>query len=248
MPAQRIARSSFSDQGRAYFELPLMEREREFSKLLQSVRQRKPALVCGSPGFGKTRLLLELRRELAAEGESVLYLPFKQPLHAFLASVAAELSLKCRSDSSVALRGVLWNTLGNEPKIILLDDISEPSLPYYRFFERILYVPGMALIGSAVQPHAAGALHRIFWNQQATFSLRPLTKQASTALAEKAIRLFTPDLAGLSTFQEQVIRVARGNPGRIVEMCKRAADPAYRNGDRIRFAALSIDSFTRLVP
>jgi hypothetical protein len=230
------------------FDLPLLEREREFSKLLQSARQKKPALVCGSPGFGKTRLFLELRRELVAEGESLLYMRFKQPLHEFLASLAAELSLKCQSDSSVTLRGVLWKALENEPKIILLDDIAEPSLPYYRFFKRILYVRGMALIGSSVHPYATGALHRVFWNQQTIFSLRPLTREASSTLAEKAIRMFAPDLTGASNFQEQVIHAARGNPGRIVEMCRRVGDPAYRDGDRIRFAALNIDSFTYLVP
>lgn len=230
----------------AFFELPLMEREREFSKLLQAALQRKPALLCGSPGFGKTRLLLELRRDLLSRGEPVLYVPFRQVLHTFLAGMVAELSLKRHSDSSVTLRGVLWKKLESEPTVILLDDIAKPTLPYYRFFERILYVPGMALIGSAVQPHTVGALHRIYWDQQTTFSLHPLGKQAAAALAEKAIRLFTPDLAG-SSLQEQIVEVAGGNPGRIVEMCRRAADPAYRDGDRIRFAALSIDSFARLV-
>ncbi|MGH9620860.1 MAG: hypothetical protein ACRD45_14305 [Bryobacteraceae bacterium] len=226
--------------------MPLLERERELSKLMQSARYGKPALVCGPPGIGKTQLLLELRRSLIAEGMPVIYVPFVQPLHAFLASVAARLSLRGRSDSSVALRGMLWTSLEANPKMILLDGIAEPSLPFYRFFERLLYVPGMALIGSAAQPYATGALHRIFWNQQTILSLRPLSREASAALAGKAIGTFAPDLAD-SAFQEQVIQVARGNPGRIVEMCRRAADPAYRDGDRIRFAALSIDSFTRLV-
>jgi hypothetical protein len=231
----------------AFFELPLLEREREFSKLLQWTKQKKSVLLCGWRGLGKTRLLWELRRELTADGEEVLYVPVIQPLHAFLAKLAVELALKCNSKSSIALRGVLWDALESSPKVILLDDIEEPSLAYYRFFERILYVPGMVLIGSVVQPHATGALHRIFWNPQTTVSLRPLSRQAAAILVEKAIHLFTPDLAHDSAFQEQVIQAARGNPGRIVEMCRRAADPAYRDGDRIRFAALSMDSFAHLV-
>jgi hypothetical protein len=235
------------DREKALSGLPLLERDRELPKLLQYGLQQKHALVCGSPGLGKTRLLLELQRKLITEGTKVLYVPFVQPLHAFLAGLSTRLSVRSATDSSVALRGVLWRTLEENPHTILLDDISEPSVPFYRFFQRLLYVPGITLIGSALYPHAVGALHRVFWNQQAILSLRPLSKQASIELANDAINLFASDLPDAPAFRAQVVEAARGNPGRIVEMCRRAADPAYRNGDRVRFAALSIDSLTRLL-
>lgn len=66
-------------------------------------------------------------------------------------------------------------------------------------------------------------------------------------LTQQAIELFAPDLSGDGGFQEGVVHVARGNPGRIVEMCRRAASATYRDGKRVRFAALSIDSLTRFL-
>jgi hypothetical protein len=234
-------------QRKAAAVLPLMERDRELERLVQSTLHGKPALVCGSPGLGKTRLLLELEHELMRRGEKVLYLPFVRPLHMFLVRTAARLSLRPTADSSVALRGQLWKAFRSDPRIILLDGISEATLPFYRFFEKILYADGMALIGSAIHPQALGSLHRVFWNQDALITLRPLTKPASADLAVKASQLFTLDLPDISLFQEQVVHAARGNPGRIIDMCSRAADPAYRDGDRLRFTALSIDSFANLV-
>jgi hypothetical protein len=50
-------------------------------------------------------------------------------------------------------------------------------------------------------------------------------------------------------FAERVAHAARGNPGRVIEMCIRAADPAYRGEDNhIRYGALLMDSLTRLLP
>src|ERR1700728_3473745 len=38
-----------------------------------------------------------------------------------------------------------------------------------------------------------------------------------------------PDLSGDQVFQERIIHAARGNPGRIVEMCRRAGTATYRD-------------------
>jgi hypothetical protein len=230
------------------FGLQLIERDRELSKLLQCASAGTPALLTGSPGLGRTRLLRELGARLTAKHIDSVYVPFVLPLHAFLVSMAARLSLRSVNDSSMALRGLLWKALEDHPRILLLDDIAEATLPFCRFFERVLYVPGITLIGTAVHAYGTGALQRIFWNHQSVVSLRPLTKQGAIVLTQRAIKLLAPDLSENEVFQERIVHAARGNPGRIVEMCRRAGSAAYRDGDRVRFAALSIDSLTRFVP
>jgi AAA domain (dynein-related subfamily) len=229
-------------------DLPLIERDRELSKLLQGASARTPTLLTGSPGLGRTRLLGELAERLTAENIEPLYVPFVQPLHEFLVSMATRLALRTASDSSVALRGLLWKELNDHPRILLLDDIEEASLQFYRFFERLLYFPDITVIATGAHEYGLGALQRIFWNHQSVVSLRPLTKQGALTLTQQATRLYAADLAEDKSFQEKVVQVARGNPGRIVEMCRRAGSTAYRDGDRLRFAALSIDSLTRFVP
>lgn len=54
-------------------DLPLIERDRELSKLLQCASARIPALLTGSPGLGRTRLLRELAERLTAESIDSLY-------------------------------------------------------------------------------------------------------------------------------------------------------------------------------
>ena len=236
------------DRSKLMSDLPLIERDRELLKLLQCASARTPVLLIGSPGLGRTRLLRELGERLTAEGIDSLYIPFVQPLHAFLVSMAARLALPTVNNSSVALRGLLWKALEDHPRVLLLDDIAKATLQVYRFFERVLYIPGMTLIATGAHVYGIGALQRIFWNHQSVVSLPPLTKQGALILTQQATKLYAADLAEDEGFQERVVQVARGNPGRIVEMCRRAANPTYRDGGRVRFAALSIDSLTRLVP
>ncbi len=115
------------DLPKAVPDFPLIERDRELSKLLLCASARIAALVTGSHGLGRTRLLRELRARLTAENIGSLYVPFVQPRHTFLVSMATRLSLRAVNDSSVALRGLLWKALEDDPHILLLDDIAEPS-------------------------------------------------------------------------------------------------------------------------
>lgn len=228
----------------AGLEMPLIQRDQEITRLMQCVREGKHALLCGPPGIGKTRLLLEIRSKLEAQGATPLFLRFTQPLHRFLLAMAANLSLESNRTSSIALRGLLWKQLEAKPRVILLDHIAEAGMPFYRFFERVLFNRGTTLIGALYHPYSTGSLYRVFWNQQTIFTLRPLNKQGASALTEEAVKAFVPELSGMPSFKEQVMQAARGNPGRIVEMCRWASNPVYRDGNRIRFAALSIDSLT----
>jgi hypothetical protein len=229
----------------ALSDLPLVGRNRELVTLLRLVRSNTHALICGSHGLGKTRLMLEMMRILRSDGIEAVHLRFRQPPHVFLSDVAARLSVNSSHLSSVGLRGALWNAFESKPRLILLDDITDATPPFYRFFERIITVEGNIMVGSAAHSHATGSLQRIFWNPEATVSLQPLGKRDASILAESATRTFLVGHSLASDFGARVIQAARGNPGRIVDMCIRASDPFYRSkDDHIRFGALVMDSVT----
>ncbi len=233
---------------RALSELPLVGRDREMSKLLNMAAAKSPALIYGPPGLGKTRLLLDVARKLSAEGADVAYIRFQQPLHTFLLNLAGQLGLDCASTSSIALRGALWRAFELRPRVILLDDIAEATPPFYRFLERVVATKGNSIIGAANHAYAVGALKHMFWNQQSTVALRNLSRRDADALIESAVAAFLSGGPVSADFPARVARAARGNPGRIVEMCIRAADPAYQaEGDHIRFGALVMDSLTGLI-
>jgi len=218
------------------------------AKLQRLVAAKTPALIHGAAGSGRTRLLMTLRNQPSAEGKQVLYLRFEKPLRAFLLKIAEKLSVECEKTSSISVRGALWKVFEARPYIILLDDIGEATPPYYRFFQRVLAGRGNTIVGSAVHEHAAGALRHIFWNQQGFVPLRNLNKRDANALIEAAVSTFLSDMRLPADFATRAAQAARGNPGRIVEMCILAANPAYQGEDHhIRFSALVMDSFTGLL-
>ncbi len=236
-------------RARALSEIPLLGRSRELSKLQAAVASGSPALIEGSPGHGKTRLLLELKQSLSVINVDALYIPFSPPLHAFLLDFANKLFLDTGTESSIALRGAIWKALESNPRVLLLDDVGNAGPMFFRFFDRIQAVKGNVLVGTALQLQATGALHRVFWNPQMNVTLHALNKQDAERLIESAIKTFLEGCSIAPDFAARIAQAARGNPGRIVDLCIRATDKAYWDKqERIRFGALLMDSVAGSLP
>lgn len=227
--------------------MPLVGRGRELSKLEAAMTSRSPALIEGAPGLGKTRLLFELQRRLT--NTNAVYIRFSQPLHSFLLDLGQRLSINSESGSSVALRGAIWKTLESKPRLILVDDIANAGAAFFRFFERIQVAKDNVIIGSARQLYVTGALQSVFWNPQMRVRLHPLNKLDADTLVASAIKNFLEDCAIAPDFAARVVQAARGNPGRIVDLCIRATDKTYwDHQERIRFGALLMDSVAGSLP
>ncbi len=105
------------------------------------------------------------------------------------------------------------------------------------------------MIASAIGAHTLGALHRVFWNRQSQIELQNLNRRDADELVGHSMAAFLTGRTVPSDFATRVAQAARGNPGRIVEMCIRAADPAYHADDHhLRFGALVVDSITGFMP
>ncbi len=143
-----------------YRDIPLLGRERERQRVYDAARPGLRSLICGPPGIGKTRLLLRLKAELDAEGRDVLYVRFAQPMHQLLLSFAAAIDSKKHAipigQTSVNLKGILWKIFEERPRVILLDKIASAGPHTYRFFERIIAVPGISLLGAAMSQNSLG--------------------------------------------------------------------------------------------
>jgi hypothetical protein len=221
--------------------LPLVNRAKEVERLTLALGSGDSVLLLGPQGSGKTRIV----QEALFANPRALYVEWQPTLHALLIAMARALldapEAWLKTQTSVSLKGLLWNALESSPVPIVLDGIAGASFPAYRFLQRIYHSPGVALCAASRDAGTLGALGRLFWNPQKVLPVPPLQHRDAERLFESAADCFQLRGLSLDEFREKVLQSAGGNPGQIIEMCRLATQPQYLSGRYIKFAPLRID-------
>lgn len=243
-------------------DLPLIGLNSERRRVEAALLKHESLLLMGPRGCGKTRLLHEVIRSLPSAPE-VVYTRCPSMLHDFLIALARSL-LNSRhrgltrmmasganpdgwlaQQSSVHLKGMLWNALEAEPRTLVLDDIEGAGARTFRFLQRLYYARGMAMIAASRDLRALGDLGRLFWDPRRVVQFQPLADRESLEVFELAVNRFDLQKLDLEEFRDKVLGCARGNAGQIIEMCRLATDPQYISGTHIKFAPLRIDTIIK---
>ncbi|MFZ5928271.1 MAG: hypothetical protein ACOYX1_12570 [Acidobacteriota bacterium] len=243
-------RASFEAEPAASSALPLIGRQRELHALGALFAQGSRVLVLGPRGIGKTRLIQE---SAAAAGISLARPDAHGSLHEFLEGL---LPLTCtgtirpasvRRLSSQTLQSRALAALQSRPRWLWIDDPAPAGARLYRFLQRVLWIRGCGLAVCAQNREQLGYLGRLLWDPREEVRLRPLSRHDAARLMREAMRASGLESRGCpEDFLEQVLDAAAGNPGRIVTLCRLAAQPQYWHGGHLMFAPLWIDTLTRL--
>ena len=243
---------------------PLIGLAGELQRLSNAIGERKPLLILGPGGSGKSKLISTLLDCMPAS-EGIISIPYAPVLHHLLVDLARALleanhkafEIRAKPDvtaepwllrqTSSHLKGLLWEALEAEPRPILLDGVVGATFPAYRFLQRLYHVQGLSLIVSARDPVSLAALARLFWDPRNTIHLRPLNGEESNRLFRLAVDRFGIGHLNVEDFRRKALAAAMGNPGQILEMCRLAANPIYVSGGHIKFAPLRIDALMRFL-
>ena len=149
-------------------------------RLRDAFRKRESLLITGPAGAGKTALIHAAIAN-RTNARDIVRIHYSANLHRLLVDLTRSLlaakhkvlrnrarpgsgrrTLGSPNKPAFHLKGLLWTSLEADPLTIVLDGIDGASFPMYRFFQRLYFAPGMAIIAAGRDTGTLGVLARLF--------------------------------------------------------------------------------------
>jgi AAA+ ATPase superfamily predicted ATPase len=233
----------------------IFDREQERSTLAERLSKRRPLLVYGPAGVGKTLLVTSLLRGLP----EFIYSPDSSTIHTVYRAVASELWKRraprivksfgsegldaVRHKSGSNLKGVTVDALREGKYCLVLDHIHRPPHAYAAAIRELIgsaETPVMTIARSA-HMEDTGFLQPIYDDRKDRFEIKNFDDATAERFAKSVIEQLGLYAENLREFLDRVLDYSRGNPGSIIAMLKLGSEPKYRSHERIKIAPLYID-------
>jgi hypothetical protein len=226
----------------------IVERRVELERLMLQARQRKPLLIFGPEGVGKTRLL----HQFVEKQPLVLYVPQVQSPHDLMLSLAGVLrtALGARSlpshtstMSTCSLKGVVDRALSDKPFLLVLDGLEGPSRVVTKTIKELGYYGRTPIFLAARSPHMEdiGALQPLVSDKSERLEMKNWPPAVALEFARREAEGTDLSASNLDVALQSMVQLSGGNPGSIVHMIKMAHQSQYRIEDQIKFHVLYLD-------
>jgi len=231
------------------------DREAEIEGLRRRLGKRRPFLVYGSGGVGKTLLL----KRVLPEFRYVLYSPesaspqtvFRNLALALLTTGAPRLlrtfagkpAEAIRAKSATALKGIVVDALREGRYCVVLDHLRLPSYAFAAAVREIMSWGGTAVVTVARSAHmeSLGFLQPFYPERSDRFEIRGFPPTVAERFIEEAAQRVGLSAENIGEFFERVLEFSQGNPSAILCMLEMAKHPKYPSAEHIKITPLYLD-------
>jgi DNA polymerase III delta prime subunit len=231
----------------------IFDREGELQTLKERLLKRKPFLIHGPTGVGKTLLI----RSLLPQVPAVLYCENSASAQAVFRSVAQDLlerrdprvTRSCRdrdgiqAKSAVSLKGIVTDALREGNYSIVIDHVNRPSQSFAAAIREIIGWCSAPVIAVARSSHMedTGFLQPLYSDRSEKYELKNLESAAAERFAHEIVRQAGLSAANIGELLAKVLELSDGNPGAILCMLQMAKSSKYRTDEHIKITPLYID-------
>lgn len=228
-------------------------RRKEGQRINQLLAKRRPFLVHGPSGVGKTLLL----RDALTKFGSVLYCDDSGTLNAVFRKLALALlrldnprakkafqsENAVAKKSAVALKGIVLDALHEGEYSIVLDHLRCPSHSFAAVVREIMGWGSTPVCAVARSSHMedTGFLQPLYGDRSQKCEIRNFDDATAEQFACEMIKRRGLWGANMAEFQDKVLKFSEGNPGAIITMIDMARYPKYRSEEHIKISPLYID-------
>jgi len=231
----------------------IFDREEERQRIDQFLIKRRPFLIYGPSGVGKTLLL----RSVLTDVQSVLYCEDSATTNVMFRSLARSLlrlqSPRARTafrdedaigtKSAVSLKGIVMDALREGQYSIVLDHL---KLPSYSFASAVREIMGwgstpVSAVARSSHMEDTGFLQPLYGDRSQKCEIRNFDDAIAEQFAREMVKRCRLSGTNISEFVDKVLEFSGGNPGAIIAMIDMATYPKYRSEEHIKISPLYID-------
>jgi NB-ARC domain len=231
----------------------IFSREAERRSIRDRLTKKRPFLIYGPAGVGKTLLL----RSVLPEFTNVLYCENAATTQTIFRAVAQNLlrlhngrtvtafrdEEAIKTKSAVSLKGIVMDALNEGKYCIMLDHLKRPSYSLAAAVREVMgrgSTPVMAVARSC-HMEDVGFLQPFYSDRSEKCEIRNFEPAIAEQFAGEVVKQKRLSAQNMQEFVEKVLEFSDGNPGAILEMLEMAGYPKYRSDEHIKITPLYID-------
>jgi hypothetical protein len=231
----------------------IFDREEERQSIRQRLAKRRPFLIHGPTGVGKTLLLCsslpEFPSVLYCEDSATTHTVFRGLAHSLLrlhsprARAAFRNEAAIKTKSAVSLKGIVMDSLNEGQYSIVLDHLGRPSQSFAAAVREMMRWGSTPVSAVARSSHMedAGFLQPLYVDRSEKCEIRNFEQPVAEQFAREVIARANLTASNMNEFLDKILQFSEGNPGAIVALVETAKHPKYRSEEHIKISPLYID-------